>query len=233
MFFFTPALALALALVVFRVFPARENFLRSSLGLLFIYTILRIGVYPVLISGWRSNRKYAMLGSLRAVAQTVSYEVSLALIFLFYLGLIKSLSLVELTWANLYFFKILVFIPLAGVWLISCLAETNRTPFDFAEGESELVSGFNVEFGAVRFALIFMAEYASIFFMSIFFVLVFFSVGTAPLIFYILTTGVIFFWVWARTTLPRYRYDLLISLAWKKYLPLTLFLLVYATALVI
>jgi NADH-ubiquinone oxidoreductase chain 1 len=115
-----------------------------------------------------------------------------------------------------------------GIWLISCLAETNRTPFDFAEGESELVSGFNVEYGAVGFALIFIAEYARILFISSLFVFLFFSYSTKLLSSYFLVTLIVFFWVWARTTLPRYRYDLLINLTWKNYLPVVLFIAFYA-----
>lgn len=128
---------------------------------------------------------------MRAVAQTISYEVRLAIIFIFYAGLVNFLSLQIFRQINLFFRKILIFIPLVGVWLISCLAETNRTPFDFAEGESELVSGFNVEYGSVGFAIIFIAEYAIIFFMAIFFVFVFFT--TSSVAWYgVLSTSVVF-----------------------------------------
>jgi len=119
-----------------------------------------------------------MIGAIRAVAQTISYEVRLAMIFLFYACISKILRFSGMREMNYFFLKLNLFLPLVGVWLISCLAETNRTPFDFAEGESELVSGFNVEYGAVGFALIFIAEYAIIFFMSIFFVFVFLSPQT-------------------------------------------------------
>merc|ERR1712087_1031584 len=120
-----------------------------------------------------SNRKYALIGALRGIAQTVSYEVSLALILIFFLILRNSLRILILIKINLLFKKIFIFIPLVGIRLISCLAETNRTPFDFAEGESELVSGFNIEYGSLGFALIFMAEYARIFLMGLIFSFIF------------------------------------------------------------
>ena len=233
LYFFRPAVALSLALTVFISFPLNEINFSMSLSFLLIYTVLRINVYPTLISGWRSNRKFAVIGSLRAVAQTISYEVSLALIFLFFLSLIKSLSWFLGIRENFFWLKFIIFLPLVGMWLISCLAETNRTPFDFAEGESELVSGFNIEYGAGGFALIFIAEYASIFFMSVFFSFFFFSNRTISIIFYTIPTFLVFFWVWVRTTFPRYRFDLLIRLAWKSYLPAALCLLLYAFSLLL
>ena len=121
------------------------------------------------ISGRIPNSKYALIGALRAVAQTVSYEVCLALILLFYLCLTRSISIILLIENNRIWNKIIILTPIIGIWLISCLAETNRTPFDFAEGESELVSGFNIEYGRLGFALIFIAEYARIFLIGLIF----------------------------------------------------------------
>jgi NADH-ubiquinone oxidoreductase chain 1 len=129
--------------------------------------------------------------------------------------------------ANVYWIKLFFLLPVAAFWLIACLAETNRTPFDFAEGESELVSGFNVEYGRVGFALIFMAEYASIYFISSLFVYVFITETPTSLLFFIRSTALVFFWVWVRTTLPRYRYDILIRLAWVTLLPRVLALFGY------
>merc|ERR1719402_5645 len=162
---------------------------------------MRINVFPVIIRGWSSNRKYALIGRLRGIAQTVSYEVRFALILLFFLR------------------KLIIFIPIVIIFLISSLAETNRTPFDFAEGESELVSGFNIEYGSVGFAFIFIAEYASILLLRL--VIGFFLFGSSSntLVLYIVSTSIVFVWVWVRTTFPRYRYDKLINLACKTYLP--------------
>merc|ERR1739844_706973 len=148
-------------------------------SLIFIYIILSINVYPVLFSGWASNRKYALLGRLRSVAQTISYEVRLALMLIFYLSLRISLRI------------FLIFLPIVGIWLISCVAETNRTPFDFAEGESELVSGFNIEYGRVIFALIFIAEYGRIIFIRIIFSIFFISNTTNRLRLYFFSTVLI------------------------------------------
>ena len=149
--------------------PFKEIILPSSITVVFLYMIIRINIYPVLISGWASNSKYALIGALRAVAQTVSYEVCLALILIFYLCLTGRIRIIIIILSNRIWNKVIILLPIVGIWLISCLAETNRTPFDFAEGESELVSGFNIEYGRLGFALIFIAEYASIFFLSLIF----------------------------------------------------------------
>ena len=224
-YFISPILGLIIVLISFFLFPFKEINFSIRISVLFIYMILRINVYPVLFSGWASNRKYALLGRLRSVAQTVSYEVRLALMLIFYLTINMSLNLNFIISINYYWYKFFLFLPIVGIWLISCVAETNRTPFDFAEGESELVSGFNIEYGRVGFALIFMAEYARIIFIRIIFSLIFFSYRTNNLYFYLLITLLVIVWVWIRTTFPRYRYDKLINLAWKIYLPITLFLL--------
>ena len=224
-YFIAPMLGLMIVLIRFFLFPFKEINFSIRISVLFIYIILRINVYPVLFSGWASNRKYALLGRLRSVAQTVSYEVSLALILIFYLTMLISLNLNMISGLNFYWYKFFIFLPIIGIWLISCVAETNRTPFDFAEGESELVSGFNIEYGSVGFALIFIAEYARIIFMSVIFSLMFFSFRTNNVYLYLLITFLVIVWIWARTTFPRYRYDKLINLAWKIYLPVTLFML--------
>merc|ERR1712189_78101 len=166
-FFLSPILGLIIVLIIFFSFPFFEINFSIRISIIFIYII--INIYPLLFSGWSSNRKYALLGSLRAVAQTVSYEVRLALILIFYLSLCYSIRMFFIIKINIYFFKFLILIPIIGVWLITCVAETNRTPFDFAEGESELVSGFNIEYRRIIFALIFIAEYASIIFIRIIF----------------------------------------------------------------
>nr|AYV63064.1 NADH dehydrogenase subunit 1 [Lovenula raynerae] len=227
MFLLSPMLAISFSLIIFMSFPLDEKFLSQSISILMIYMILSLNVYPTLLSGWSSNSKYAMVGSLRAIAQTISYEVSLALIFLFFISLSKFLDLSFLAYQNYFWSKLIMFLPLTLMWLISCMAETNRTPFDFAEGESELVSGFNIEYGSVGFALIFMAEYASIFFMCVLFSFFFMSPSSYFLLTYVIATSLVFFWVWVRTTFPRYRYDLLMNLAWKVYLPMTLFMFMF------
>ena len=223
-YFIAPFCGLFIVLITFSVFPFKESRVSIRLSVIFIYIIIRINVYPVLISGWSSNRKYALLGSLRSVAQTVSYEVRLALILIFYLSISFCLRIKVISYINIFWIKWLIFSPIVGIWLISCLAETNRTPFDFAEGESELVSGFNIEYGRLGFALIFIAEYARIIFIGYIFSFMFISQSRRPAL-YISMTIIVSVWIWFRTTFPRYRYDKLINLAWKVYLPIVIFLL--------
>jgi len=227
-FNFRPSIAIFLSLLVWIVFPTRGSIIRISLGLVVIYMVLRMGVYPLIVSGWSSNSRYALIGRLRGVAQTISYEVRFALVLLFIITGRVGLRFDIILYRNLFWFKLILFPPLLGLWLIISLAETNRTPFDFAEGESELVSGFNVEYGRVGFALIFMAEYARIYFISAVISITFFS-GRTFILYSFFTIRLVFFWVWVRTTLPRYRYDLLMGLAWGRFLPVTLILLIYAT----
>ena len=220
-FFLSPCIALIFVLFIWVTVPLISGFHRFIYSGIFILTILRFGVYPLLVSGWASNRKYAILGAIRAVAQTISYEISLALIFITFILYINSFC-VEYIFIVRNFIRIFILTPIIRVlWLISCLAETNRTPFDFSEGESELVSGFNIDYSSGMFAIIFIAEYARIYFLSFISI----SILNKIIEFYISIIVIIlyiFFWIWIRATLPRFRYDLLINLAWKTILPITL-----------
>ena len=176
----------------------------------------------MIISAWASNRNYASIGGLRGVAQTISYEVRFGLIILFIVMPVGGRRIRSIMLGNGFWAGCVLFPPILGLWLITCVAETNRTPFDFAEGESELVSGFNIEYGSVGFAMIFMAEYSRIYFISVLFRLVFFSGSLMRGPALLLPRVLVYFWVWLRVTLPRYRYDILISLAWGRILPLML-----------
>nr|UFZ12994.1 NADH dehydrogenase subunit 1 [Protohermes flavinervus] len=222
MYYFSPIISLFLVLVTWMVYPMEWGMWSMNLGVLFFLCCLSLGVYTVMIAGWSSNSNYALLGGLRAVAQTISYEVSLALILMSFILLISSFSLLELMKYQSMVWFICISFPLGMIWFVSCLAETNRTPFDFAEGESELVSGFNVEYSSGGFALIFLAEYASILFMSMLFVMLFLGADLFSLFFFIKLTMISFVFIWVRGTLPRYRYDMLMYLAWKSFLPLSL-----------
>lgn len=225
-FFLGPVLALILVLLTLLFFPLYEININLGLGFLFVYIMLSLNVFPVAIGGWASNSKYALLGAIRGIAQTVSYEVGFAVIVLFFLYLRASLSFRTLIALNTFWRKPLIFIPLIGIVFISIMAETNRTPFDFAEGESELVSGFNIEYGAVGFALISISEYARILLLSLLFPVIFLSPSTSTLRLYLLVSGVVYVWIWFRATFPRFRYDKLIALAWLVYLPSRLLLLI-------
>lgn len=226
-FLLGPFLILIVALFLWVVFPSSSSHSSFPLGLISLLTFLSLSVYPLLIIGWASNRKYALIGAIRGVAQTISYEISLGLIIIvfivYYIGLAASSRVI-------YDFRLLFYWPsLAILWIIILLAETNRTPFDFSEGESELVSGFNVEYSATGFVLIFLREYAIIILFSCLRVSLF--CGLELFIFFSRLLGLIVssFWFLLRATLPRYRYDLLINLAWKRYLPIVLLVTIVST----
>nr|URH16981.1 NADH dehydrogenase subunit 1 [Amitermes beaumonti] len=221
-YYFSPIFGFFLSLLVWLLIPYLSGFVSFELGLLFFLACTSLGVYTVMIAGWSSNSGYSLLGGLRALAQTISYEVSLAFILLSFVVLICSYNLVYFYSYQVYLWLIFISLPLSFVWFISCLAETNRTPFDFAEGESELVSGFNVEYGAGGFALIFLAEYASILFMSLLFCIIFLGSDLYSFFFYVKLAFVSFLFIWVRGTLPRFRYDKLMYLAWSSFLPLSL-----------
>nr|QZI85930.1 NADH dehydrogenase subunit 1 [Aclees taiwanensis] len=228
LYYISPVMNLFLALLLWMCMPFFSINLNFNLSILFFLSISSLGVYTVMMAGWSSNSNYAMLGSMRAVAQTISYEVSLVLILLSYLFLILSFDIFSLMKYQEYIWFIFLMLPLSIMWLVSSLAETNRSPFDFAEGESELVSGFNVEYSSGGFAMIFLAEYASILFMSMACSMLFLGGNLNSFLFFFKMVMVSFFWVWVRGTLPRYRYDKLMYLAWKSYLPVSLnFLMFY------
>nr|WMY24234.1 NADH dehydrogenase subunit 1 [Microtermes sp. F MLW-2023a] len=221
-YYFSPVFGFFLSLLVWLLIPYLSGFVSFELGLLFFLACTSLGVYTVMIAGWSSNSGYSLLGGLRALAQTISYEVSLAFILLSFVVLVFSYDLVYFFFFQTYLWLIFFSLPLSFIWFISCLAETNRTPFDFAEGESELVSGFNVEYGGGGFALIFLAEYASILFMSLLFCIIFLGSDLYSFLFYVSLVFISFLFVWVRGTLPRFRYDSLMYLAWSSFLPLSL-----------
>lgn len=222
LYYLRPVFNLFLSLLLWICIPFFSIFLNFNFGILFFLCCSRLGVYTIILAGWSSNSNYAILGGLRAVAQTISYEVSLSLILISFLFIILSLNLIDFIIYQEYLWFIFIILPLRGVWLISCLAETNRTPFDFAEGESELVSGFNVEYRRGGFALIFLAEYSNIIFIRILTCILFLGGDLFRFIFFIKLVFIAFFWLWVRGTLPRYRYDKLIYLCWKRFLPFSL-----------
>nr|QXI86616.1 NADH dehydrogenase subunit 1 [Allognathotermes hypogeus]QXT44192.1 NADH dehydrogenase subunit 1 [Allognathotermes hypogeus] len=221
-YYFSPIFGFFLSLLVWVLFPYLSGFISFELGLLFFLACTSLGVYTVMIAGWSSNSGYSLLGGLRALAQTISYEVSLAFILLSFVVLVCSYNLIYFYLFQSYLWLIFFSFPLSFVWFISCLAETNRTPFDFAEGESELVSGFNVEYGGGGFSLIFLAEYASILFMSLLFCIIFLGSDLYSFLFYVKVCFISFMFIWVRGTLPRFRYDKLMYLAWSSFLPLSL-----------
>nr|YP_010962598.1 NADH dehydrogenase subunit 1 [Euphausia crystallorophias]WNI01998.1 NADH dehydrogenase subunit 1 [Euphausia crystallorophias] len=226
-YYLSPVFSLFVSLIVWLTMPYEIGLFNFSMGTLFFLCCTSLGVYTTMGAGWSSNSKYSLLGSLRAVAQTISYEVSLALILLSFVMLVGgfNLSLFSLYQRDCWF--LFLTMPLSLIWFASCLAETNRTPFDFAEGESELVSGFNTEYSSGGFALIFLAEYASILFMSMLVALLFLGGNLISVSFYMKLAFVAFCFIWVRGTLPRFRYDKLMYLAWKSFLPVSLNYLIF------
>nr|AML26281.1 NADH dehydrogenase subunit 1 [Hydrophilidae sp. BMNH 1274333] len=231
LYYLSPVFNLFLSLFLWMCMPLFTNLYSFNFSILFFLCVSSLGVYTIMIAGWASNSNYAMLGGLRSVAQTISYEVSLALIFLSFLFLTSSLSFVSFYKYQFYLWFLFLCLPLSMILFVSALAETNRTPFDFAEGESELVSGFNVEYSSGGFALIFMAEYASILFMSMMCSMVFLGANYMSFIFFIKLVSMSFLWIWVRGTLPRYRYDKLMYLSWKSFLPISLNMLFFFSSL--
>nr|CAH59844.1 NADH dehydrogenase subunit 1 [Zygaena favonia elissae] len=232
-YYFSPVISFILSLMIWLLIPYYFNMISFNLGLLFFICCTSLGVYSVMIAGWSSNSNYALLGGLRSVAQTISYEVSLVLIMMSSIIFVMDFNLMLFNdYQNIIWFFFLM-IPLSLCWFSSSLAETNRTPFDFAEGESELVSGFNVEYSSGGFALIFMAEYSSILFMSMFFCLIYLGGYSLSLIFYLKLVLISFLFIWVRGTLPRYRYDKLMYLTWKGYLPVSLNFIIFFMGLIL
>nr|YP_009192165.1 NADH dehydrogenase subunit 1 [Magelona mirabilis]ALO81680.1 NADH dehydrogenase subunit 1 [Magelona mirabilis] len=222
-----PGLSLLLALILWALYPSLNSSACFSLGILMFLCVSGLNVYGTLMAGWASNSKYALLGALRAIAQTISYEVSMALIILTVIFFSTSFNLSSLSSPQMVVWFLFFLSPVMLMWLVTILAETNRAPFDFAEGESELVSGFNVEYSSGGFAVLFVAEYSNILFMSLLTAAFFLGANSnfglsSPLLFMVKIMLVAFFFLWARGTLPRLRYDRLMSLTWKTFLPVIL-----------
>lgn len=220
-YYIAPVMSLCLILLFWIVFSWESSF-RLSYEFLIILVVSRLGVYVILGGGWASNSKYALLGAYRGVAQTISYEVGFSFILLGVLIVSGSYNLLDIS----LFQEKLIFLTgmwnLFILWLVTILAETNRTPFDFAEGESELVSGFNVEYGGGGFAILFIAEYGNIIFIRFISSIIF--IGGAGFFCWKIIVIVVFY-LWIRGTLARFRYDNLMILAWKVILPYRIFLL--------
>nr|WNH17408.1 NADH dehydrogenase subunit 1 [Euleptorhamphus viridis] len=238
LFLLMPMMALTLALTLWAPMPLPFPMADLNLGILFILALSSLAVYSILGSGWASNSKYALIGALRAVAQTISYEVSLGLILLNAIIFTGGFTLQTFSTAQEATWLILPAWPLAAMWYISTLAETNRAPFDLTEGESELVSGFNVEYAGGPFALFFLAEYANILLMNTLSATLFlgatlyhFSPELTSINLMVKAAMLSTLFLWVRASYPRFRYDQLMHLIWKNFLPITLALVIWHLAL--
>jgi NADH-quinone oxidoreductase subunit H len=242
-FLIAPVLSLILALLSWAVIPYGSTAVLSdvNIGILYLFAVGSISVYAILMSGWGSNSKYALFGAIRAAAQMISYEVCIGLIMLAVIVCAGSLNLTDIVNAQKGCWFIFPLFPAFIMFFVSALAETNRAPFDHAEAESELVSGFNVEYSGMTFALFFLAEYAHIIIMSLITALLFLG-GWLPILgmefipdsinLAIKTTLFIFGFIWVRASFPRMRYDALMQLLWKSYLPLSLGFTIFVSSII-
>ncbi|MDE0539245.1 MAG: NADH-quinone oxidoreductase subunit NuoH [Rhodospirillales bacterium] len=235
-FIIAPMLTFTLALIAWAVIPVGDGLVIADInvGILYLFAISSLGVYGILMAGWASNSKYAFLGGLRSAAQMVSYEVSMGFIIISVLLVVGSLNLSDIVNAQRHAWFVIPLFPMAVIFFVSTLAETNRHPFDLPEAEAELVSGYNVEYSAMAFALFFLGEYANMILMSAMTTILFlggwlppFNVAPftwipGPIWFAAKIAFCLFIFLWVRATFPRYRYDQLMRLGWKVFLPISL-----------
>ena len=236
LFIFAPVLTFALALMAWAVIPVDYKIVLSDInvGLMYIFAISSLGIYGIIVAGWSSNSRYAFLGSLRSAAQMISYEVSIGLIIISVLLSSGSLNLTDIVLSQQNMWFVIPHFPMFIIFFISTLAETNRAPFDLPEAESELVAGYNVEYSSMSFGLFFLGEYGNMILMSSMSTILFLGGWLPPFEsqYFNLIPGYIWFlmkvvlllfvFLWVRATLPRYRYDQLMTLGWKLFLPLSL-----------
>ena len=236
LFIFSPVLTFALALIAWAVIPVDYKVVLSDInvGLMYIFAISSLGIYGIIVAGWSSNSRYAFLGSLRSAAQMISYEVSIGLIIISVLLSSGSLNLTDIVLSQQNMWYVIPHFPMFVIFFISTLAETNRAPFDLPEAESELVAGYNVEYSSMSFGLFFLGEYGNMILMSSMSTILFLGGWLPPfesqyldlvpgyLWFLMKVVSLLFVFLWVRATLPRYRYDQLMTLGWKLFLPLSL-----------
>nr|APF47534.1 NADH dehydrogenase subunit 1 [Diolcogaster sp. SNS-2016] len=219
----SPMIMIILVMMLWLIYPFYTNLIMFNNSILFFLSLMSLGVYGLILSGWSSNSSYSMIGSIRSIAQSISYEVVFAISIMIILMFINTMNLNLLINFYKYFINYMFFFPFMIILLISMLAEINRTPFDLSEGESELVSGFNIEYSSSKFILIFLAEYSSLMFMMFLFIYLF-MMSKLNFFFYFKVILMIFFITWIRMTFPRIRYDKLMKFCWIYLLPFTLML---------
>ena len=244
LFIMAPMLTFILAMIAWAVIPVNEGWAIADInvGILYLFAISSLGVYGIIIAGWASNSKYAFLGALRSAAQMVSYEVSMGFVIVTVLICVGSLNLTQIVKAQETVWFFIPLFPMFIIFFISTLAETNRAPFDLPEGESELVAGFFVEYSSMSFALFFLGEYANMILMSALTTILFLGGWLPPInaepftwipgfVWFALKIALcLFTFIWVRATFPRYRYDQLMRLGWKVFLPFSLVWLVITAA---
>ena len=246
-FTFSPILTFTLALIGWAVIPIDYKIVLADInvGVMYIFAVSSLGVYGIIMAGWASNSRYAFLGALRSAAQMISYEVSIGLIIISVLITSGSLNLTEIVMKQQTMWYVIPHFPMFIIFFISTLAETNRAPFDLPEAESELVAGYNVEYSSMSFGLFFLGEYGNMILMSSMSTILFLGGWLPPVdisffenipgfIWFLLkVTFLLFLFLWVRATLPRYRYDQLMRLGWKVFLPLSLAWIILTSSVVI
>ncbi|MCX7338101.1 MAG: NADH-quinone oxidoreductase subunit NuoH [Alphaproteobacteria bacterium] len=247
LFLFAPVFTFSLSLSAWAVIPFDREFVLADInvGALYLLAISSLGVYGIIIAGWASNSKYALLGALRSAAQMISYEVCIGLVLVSVILCAGSLNLRDIVMAQRHIWFVFPLFPLFIVFFIASLAETNRTPFDLPEADAELVSGYNVEYSSFTYALFYLGEYANMILMSAMNSLLFFGgwlppfdhpltkMVPAPMWLVIKICGLLFVFLWIRATLPRYRYDQLMRLCWKIFLPIALIGVIVVSAFIV
>lgn len=247
LFLFAPVLTFSLSMLAWAVIPFNENWVLADInvGILYLFAISSLGVYGIIIAGWASNSRYPFLGALRSAAQMISYEVSIGFVIVTVLLCTGSLNLKEIVAAQKQHWFVLTLFPMFVIFFISSLAETNRAPFDLPEAEAELVAGFNVEYSSIFFALFFLGEYANMILMSAMASLLFLGGWLPPfdippftyipgfIWFAVKISFMLFLFLWIRATLPRYRYDQLMRLGWKVFLPISLGMVVIVSSVLV
>ena len=244
LFIFAPMLTLILSLIAWAVIPISSTYVIANIniGILYLFAVSSFGVYGVIIAGWASNSKYPFLGALRSAAQMISYEVSIGFVIITVLICVGSLNLIDIVESQKNMWFAIPLLPMFVIFIISALAETNRLPFDLPEDEATLVAGFFTEYSSISFGLFFLAEYANMILMSSLTVILFlggwyppidiFPLNAIPGIFWFVIKVflILFVFLWVRATFPRYRYDQLMRLGWKIFLPFTLIWVVITSA---
>ena len=246
LFILSPIITFVLALIAWAVIPIDYKVVLADInvGIMYIFAVSSLGVYGIIVAGWSSNSRYAFLGSLRSAAQMISYEVSIGLIIISILLTAGSLNLSSIVLSQEKVWYIIPHFPMFVIFFISTLAETNRAPFDLPEAESELVAGYNVEYSSMSFGLFFLGEYGNMILMSSMSTILFLGGWLPPvqndllnivpgfIWFLVKVAFLLFIFLWVRATLPRYRYDQLMSLGWKLFLPLSLFWIVVTSCVI-
>nr|AZF99022.1 NADH dehydrogenase subunit 1 [Megalodontes spiraeae] len=227
LFYFSPMISLFISLLLWMILPFYVNLYIFDLTILMFLCCISFGIYGLIFSGWSSNSNYSLLGMLRGVVQVISYEVILSFLFMLLILLVDSYSFIDFMNYQLNIWFMFMLTPISLIWLICMVAETNRSPFDFSEGESELVSGFNTEYSGGGFVLIFLSEYSMILFMSMTFVIMFMGADFFSLFYFLKVLLIGFIYLWLRGSFPRFRYDKLMYLCWLSLLPITLNLLIF------